>query len=600
MNIVNPTWLILSALAIALSLLLLRQYFNDRDKRKLMFVLGFLSSAVSMFHMAQGLDDTTVSLRGWNAYFWASMPLMVAIFLALSDKIWPSKGFILPFRIFLVLFISCFAMIIMPFDITSPFSIIIAMLGIYVAFGSIYLLYRDRNSLDLLFLFAIIAFMVGGMSQANGVDVLPIFAFAYGQLLLGFLFLADIRGRKGKYFSIQKKLASTEKALEASEEKYKRMVESSGNAILLTNSDGIITYASPSSKEILNKEPDELNEKMLWNVCPNNPNEVKKFYNDMKQGKNFMEIEHECMTEDGNSIWYQHSVYKITSGQDIEVMHTLKDITQSKLAKTEADTKVIDLERSERAALNIMEDLNETVQTLKRVEKELEFKNKELEDYTYTVSHDLKAPLVTIQGFSELLGSQYEDQLDDKAKHYLDRINQGSENLARLVSDLLELSRAGRKTKEFECHDFNEILGLSLGGLEGKITDKNVIVEKPDDFPEIHCDDLRISQVISNLIGNSINYMGDEQNPTIQIGWAENEKVHEFWVLDNGIGIKNEDKDRVFSIFERAAESSAEGTGIGLSIVKKIIQVHGGDIWVESEFGEGSKFTFTIPIKGEE
>ena len=281
-------------------------------------------------------------------------------------------------------------------------------------------------------------------------------------------------------------------------------------------------------------------------------------------------------------------------------MHTLKDITEIKETKAVTDAKVAELEKSERAALNIMEDLNETVQALKRVEKELEFNNKELEDYTYTVSHDLKAPLVTIQGFSELLGKQYKDQLDDKAKHYLDRINQGSENLARLVSDLLELSRAGRKTKEFELHDFNEILGMSLDGLEGKINNNNIKIQKPDDFPNIHCDDMRISQVMSNLIGNSINYMGNEKQPVIQIGWAEKDKVHEFWVQDNGIGIKDEDKERVFSIFERAAESSAEGTGIGLSIVKKIIQVHGGDIWVDSEFGKGSKFTFTIPLKGEE
>jgi len=237
---------------------------------------------------------------------------------------------------------------------------------------------------------------------------------------------------------------------------------------------------------------------------------------------------------------------------------------------------------------------------LAHIMKQLESKNKELEDYTYTVSHDLKAPLVTIQGFSELLSSQYGEMLDDKAKHYLDRINQGSENLARLVSDLLELSRAGRMMKDFEYNDFNEIIRMSLDGLEGKIIENNIKIQKPDDFPDIYCDEMRLSQVMSNLIGNAINYMGEQEHPTISIGWSQEENMYEFWVQDNGIGIKDEDMGRIFNIFERAAESSAGGTGIGLSIVEKIIQVHGGDIRVDSVFGNGSKFTFTIPIKGEE
>ncbi len=236
---------------------------------------------------------------------------------------------------------------------------------------------------------------------------------------------------------------------------------------------------------------------------------------------------------------------------------------------------------------------------LQRTMKELEAKNQELEDYTYTVSHDLKAPLVTIQGFSELLGTQYADQLDAKAKHYLDRINQGSENLARLVSDLLELSRAGRKNREFEKHDFNEILSISIHGLEGKINEKLVEFEYQHDFPEVYCDDIRLSQVMSNLIGNAINYMGEQEKPKIILGWNQQGNMYEFWVKDNGIGIHEEDIGRIFNIFERAAESSAEGTGIGLSIVKKIIQIHGGNIQVESEFGKGSTFIFTIPIKGE-
>ena len=110
---------------------------------------------------------------------------------------------------------------------------------------------------------------------------------------------------------------------------------------------------------------------------------------------------------------------------------------------------------------------------------------------------------------------------------------------------------------------------------------------------------MRMGQVISNLIGNSINYMGEQKNPTISIGWNQTGDNYEIWIQDNGVGIKPEDISRIFNIFERAANSSAEGTGIGLSIVKKIIQIHGGDIRVESEFGNGSKFTITIPIEGE-
>ena len=264
---------------------------------------------------------------------------------------------------------------------------------------------------------------------------------------------------------------------------------------------------------------------------------------------------------------------------------------------TELKIKVIDLELSERASLNIMEDLNETVDTLRYMEKKLASKNKELEDYTYTVSHDLKAPLVTIQGFSDLLAANYNDKLDDKGRHYINRINQGSERLNRLISDLLELSRAGRKLKPFQWHDFNEIVQNSLDSLEGKITAGKLKVSHPGDFPKIYGDDMRLSQVLNNLMGNAVNYMGDQKLPEISIGWGESGNYFQFWVQDNGIGIKPEDQGRIFNIFERASEQGAEGSGIGLSIVKKIVETHGGEIRVESEFGNGSKFTFTIPKK---
>jgi len=285
-----------------------------------------------------------------------------------------------------------------------------------------------------------------------------------------------------------------------------------------------------------------------------------------------------------------------------EVNSMLASMEESdKVLRTFNDTlksKVGELERSDRAALNIMEDLNETVETLKSTEKKLAIKNKELEDYTYTVSHDLKAPLVTIQGFSDLLAQNYGDSLDNKGRHYIDRINQGSERLSVLTSDLLELSRAGRKLRPFEWHDFNMILKGSIESLEGKITERGVKITYPDDFPEIYGDGMRMTQVVNNLVGNAVNYMGDQNDPQIIIGWKESQEYYEFWVQDNGIGIKEEDQERIFNIFERASEQGAEGSGIGLSIVKKVVETHGGEIHVESEFGKGSKFIFTIPKTG--
>lgn len=303
-----------------------------------------------------------------------------------------------------------------------------------------------------------------------------------------------------------------------------------------------------------------------------------------------------------------NSARLLVSGKDeisslaVEVNRLLDFIEESqkelRTLNSQMKFKVHDLERSERAALNIMEDMNETVETLKSLEKKLASKNKELEDYTYTVSHDLKAPLVTIQGFSDLLAQNYNDKLDDKGRHYIDRINQGSERLNSLISDLLELSRAGRKLKPFGWHDFNEIINQSLESLEGKISQANVKVAHPDDFPRIYGDDMRLSQVMNNLLANAVNYMGEQKEPRINIGWKESGNCYEFWVQDNGIGIKPEDQDRIFKIFERASESGAEGSGIGLSIAMKVVETHGGELRVESEFGKGSKFIFTLPKVG--
>ncbi|UCC40709.1 MAG: PAS domain S-box protein [Candidatus Aminicenantes bacterium] len=239
--------------------------------------------------------------------------------------------------------------------------------------------------------------------------------------------------------------------------------------------------------------------------------------------------------------------------------------------------------------IKIQEQLNRTLNELKQ-------KNVELDDYTYTVSHDLKAPLITIQGFSDILLKKYRGKLEKDAVQYLKRISRSSKRLERLVSDLLRLSRAGRKTGELKKENIKDIVEISLKYLEASIEEKHISVKYPSEFPSVHCDKTRILQVYDNLIVNAVNYIGSQKKPKIEIGWREDEKNYIFWVADNGPGIKEEDTEKIFKVFYKgSAIGSRDGTGIGLSIAKKVIESHMGKIWVESKVGKGSTFYFTIP-----
>lgn len=233
---------------------------------------------------------------------------------------------------------------------------------------------------------------------------------------------------------------------------------------------------------------------------------------------------------------------------------------------------------------------------LNRILEELARKNQELDDYTYTVSHDLKAPLITIQGFSEMLYEKYGDILDESGSMYLERISHASKRLDRFVSDLLKLSRAGRKTEEFKEENIKSIVETSLKNVETLIREKQVDVKCGPEFPSVYCDYTRITQVFDNLIVNAIKYGGEQKKPKIEIGWREYKKQYKFWVADNGIGVKDKDKERIFKVFYRGSSANSEGgTGVGLAVAKKVVESHGGEIWVESKPGKGATFYFTIP-----
>lgn len=227
---------------------------------------------------------------------------------------------------------------------------------------------------------------------------------------------------------------------------------------------------------------------------------------------------------------------------------------------------------------------------------ELENKNAELERFTYTVSHDLKSPLVTITGF---LGFLEKDALEgnvEQVRESTQRISQAAEKMERLLNDLLELSRVGHIMNPPSSIPFDEIVREALELSQGRIAASKIKVELQTGLPVVRGDHVRLVEVMQNLIDNATKFIGSQSQPVIQIGTHGTlEDMPVFFVRDNGVGIEPQFQERIFGIFNKL-DPASEGTGIGLTLVKRIVEVHGGKIWLESDgVGKGSTFCFTLP-----
>lgn len=238
--------------------------------------------------------------------------------------------------------------------------------------------------------------------------------------------------------------------------------------------------------------------------------------------------------------------------------------------------------------------LQNELQQRKTLIEELENKNTELERFNYTVSHDLKTPLVTIRGF---LGYLEEDMLKGNVERFKQdarRIENAVDKMNNLLKDLLELSRVGRLMNPPVTVSFGELVHEALELVRGRLIERNVIVHTLPDLPIVHVDKPHLIMALQNLIDNAAKYMGTQKNPRVEIGAAGEENGKKvFFVRDNGMGINAEYFEQVFGLFNKL-DVSSEGTGVGLALVKRIIEVNGGRIWVESETGAGSTFYFTL------
>jgi signal transduction histidine kinase len=229
---------------------------------------------------------------------------------------------------------------------------------------------------------------------------------------------------------------------------------------------------------------------------------------------------------------------------------------------------------------------------------ELEAKNAELERFTYTVSHDLKSPLVTIKGFLGYLEQDAAAGKTERVKQDIARISGAVEKMSLLLKELLELSRIGRIGNPPEDVPFEKLAKEAVETVAGSINARGATVEIARGCPIVFGDRVRLREVIENLVDNAIKFMGDQLAPRVEIGHRRDGPRTVYYVMDNGVGIDPKYREKVFGLFERL-DQRTDGTGIGLAIVKRIIEIHGGRIWIEPGIDhKGAAFCFTLNEKG--
>lgn len=226
--------------------------------------------------------------------------------------------------------------------------------------------------------------------------------------------------------------------------------------------------------------------------------------------------------------------------------------------------------------------------------EELTRSNRELEQFAYVVSHDLQQPLQSVTGFVKLLLLKYENELDELAHDYLNRIHDAGGRMQRLIQDLLAYARVGKQEQAFQPVDCQQVLKQVLDNLQGTIVEKQVNLTY-DPLPAVMGNETQLIQLFQNLISNATKFVRPGVTPEVSLSVTNREDQYIIGIRDNGIGIQPEHLERIFEIFQRVHPAQTyPGTGIGLATCKKIVELHGGQIWVESQPDVGTTFYFTL------
>jgi PAS domain S-box-containing protein len=371
----------------------------------------------------------------------------------------------------------------------------------------------------------------------------------------------------------EESLRKVNEALSISEQRLNMAITAANDGLWDWNLPQNDSYYSPRWYTMLGYDPNSMPSTLdTWEnlIHPDDKARVRQALDDhLQNGGEEFTAEFRMQTSDGDYRWI------LTRGQ---VTERDSDGTPLRMTGTHQDIT----ERKEAEALR------------EELINEMEEKNAELERFTYTVSHDLKSPLITIKGFLGMLQRDLERGDKEHITKDMDRISQAADKMQQLLDELLELSRVGRLNNPPEDVDLTTLAHEAVELVAGQITEQGVAVDIQAGLPTVHADRPRMLEVFQNLVDNATKFMGDQAEPRIEIGVRREDHEDVVYVKDNGIGIKKDYFQKVFGLFDQLDQGKG-GTGIGLALVKRVIETHGGRIWVESDgLGHGSTFCFTV------